>query len=146
MSRGRCFPSEHALMHKMLIYMLYSIKNSLEMYLFFSDWLEKTLLNTKPTPKLVTVVNPGNPSGTYIPEPLLKVSLSLSPLCSLLLNTYVSHSTLIGHSFCVFVFTLLLTMLQFFVFVFTCLNRDYLISAKRLDAGLSWTIHTSKKI
>ncbi|CAK9174656.1 unnamed protein product [Ilex paraguariensis] len=37
-----------------------------------ADWLEKTLLEAKPTPKLVTVVNPGNPSGTYIPEPLLK--------------------------------------------------------------------------
>lgn len=40
---------------------------------YFADWLERTLLETKPTPKLVTVVNPGNPSGTYIPEPLLKV-------------------------------------------------------------------------
>lgn len=40
----------------------------------FSDWLESTLKNTVPTPKLVTVVNPGNPSGTYIPESLLKVS------------------------------------------------------------------------
>ncbi|EYU24678.1 hypothetical protein ABFS82_04G103100 [Erythranthe guttata] len=37
-----------------------------------ADWLEKTLLQTKPTPKLVSVVNPGNPSGTYIPEPLLQ--------------------------------------------------------------------------
>ena len=44
---------------------------------WFSDWLERTLLETKPAPKLVTVVNPGNPTGTYIPEPLLKVSLSL---------------------------------------------------------------------
>jgi len=34
------------------------------------------LSETKPAPKLVSVVNPGNPSGTYIPEPLLKVSLS----------------------------------------------------------------------
>lgn len=42
----------------------------------FSDWLERTLQETKPVPKLVSVVNPGNPSGTYIPEPLLKVSLS----------------------------------------------------------------------
>ncbi|KAI4355687.1 hypothetical protein L6164_004435 [Bauhinia variegata] len=37
-----------------------------------ADWLERILLETKPKPKLVTVVNPGNPSGTYIPEPLLK--------------------------------------------------------------------------
>lgn len=40
---------------------------------YFIDWLEKTLSERKPVPKLVTVVNPGNPSGTYIPEPLLKV-------------------------------------------------------------------------
>lgn len=43
-----------------------------------ADWLEKTLLETKPTPKLVSVVNPGNPSGTYVPEPLLK---RISDLC-----------------------------------------------------------------
>ncbi|KAF5466672.1 hypothetical protein F2P56_016578 [Juglans regia] len=43
-----------------------------------ADWLERTLLETKPAPKLVTVVNPGNPSGTYIPEPLLK---RISDLC-----------------------------------------------------------------
>ncbi|KAK6153717.1 hypothetical protein DH2020_013356 [Rehmannia glutinosa] len=39
-----------------------------------ADWLEKMLRHTKPTPKLVTVVNPGNPSGTYIPEPLLQIA------------------------------------------------------------------------
>ncbi|XXG47488.1 hypothetical protein AAC387_Pa02g2127 [Persea americana] len=43
-----------------------------------ADWLEKTLSERKPVPKLVTVVNPGNPSGTYIPEPLLK---RISDLC-----------------------------------------------------------------
>ncbi|KAL8138554.1 hypothetical protein V2J09_004555 [Rumex salicifolius] len=43
-----------------------------------ADWLEKTLKESKPTPKVVTVVNPGNPSGTYIPEPLLK---RISDLC-----------------------------------------------------------------
>ncbi|RYQ87280.1 hypothetical protein Ahy_B09g094760 isoform A [Arachis hypogaea] len=43
-----------------------------------ADWLERILSETKPVPKLVTVVNPGNPSGTYIPESLLKVSLCLS--------------------------------------------------------------------
>ncbi|WJX42832.1 Aromatic aminotransferase iss1 [Trifolium repens] len=37
-----------------------------------ADWLEKVLSESKPVPKLVTVVNPGNPTGTYIPEPLLK--------------------------------------------------------------------------
>ncbi|OUZ99664.1 Aminotransferase [Macleaya cordata] len=42
-----------------------------------ADWLERVLSN-KPIPKLVTVVNPGNPSGTYIPEPLLK---RISDLC-----------------------------------------------------------------
>lgn len=36
------------------------------------------LSERKPVPKVVSVVNPGNPSGTYIPEPLLKVSLSIS--------------------------------------------------------------------
>lgn len=44
-----------------------------------ADWLERTLRETKPTPKLVTVVNPGNPSGTYIPESLLK---RISDICS----------------------------------------------------------------
>jgi katanin p60 ATPase-containing subunit A1 len=43
-----------------------------------ADWLEKTLSETKPTPKLVSIVNPGNPSGTYIPELLLK---RISDLC-----------------------------------------------------------------
>lgn len=44
------------------------------------EWLEKLLLDidTKPVPKLVTVVNPGNPSGTYIPLPLLQ---RISDLC-----------------------------------------------------------------
>ncbi|KAF9612825.1 hypothetical protein IFM89_004235 [Coptis chinensis] len=42
-----------------------------------ADWLEKVLFN-KPVPKLVTVVNPGNPSGTYVPERLLK---RISDLC-----------------------------------------------------------------
>ncbi|KAL5975197.1 Katanin p60 ATPase-containing subunit A1 [Asimina triloba] len=38
------------------------------------DWLEKTLSEeeNKSIPKVVSVVNPGNPSGTYIPEHLLK--------------------------------------------------------------------------
>ncbi|KAK3219677.1 hypothetical protein Dsin_013647 [Dipteronia sinensis] len=43
-----------------------------------ADWLEKILSETKPPPKLVNVVNPGNPSGTYIPEPLLK---RISKIC-----------------------------------------------------------------
>ncbi|XP_027339915.1 aromatic aminotransferase ISS1-like isoform X2 [Abrus precatorius] len=43
-----------------------------------ADWLERILSETKPAPKLVTVVNPGNPTGTYIPEPLLK---RISDLC-----------------------------------------------------------------
>ncbi|CAN1285717.1 Aromatic aminotransferase ISS1 [Linum perenne] len=43
-----------------------------------ADWLKKTLAETKPVPKVVTVVNPGNPSGTYIPEPLLK---RISDIC-----------------------------------------------------------------
>ncbi|KAF8389026.1 hypothetical protein HHK36_025711 [Tetracentron sinense] len=43
-----------------------------------ADWLERILSENKPVPKLVTVVNPGNPSGTYIPEHLLK---RISDLC-----------------------------------------------------------------
>ncbi|GAB2269445.1 Katanin p60 ATPase-containing subunit A1 [Dionaea muscipula] len=43
-----------------------------------ADWLEKTLKESKPRPKVVTVVNPGNPSGIHIPEPLLK---RISDLC-----------------------------------------------------------------
>ncbi|OAY36815.1 aromatic aminotransferase ISS1 [Manihot esculenta] len=43
-----------------------------------ADWLERTLSETRPVPKVVTVVNPGNPTGTYIPEPLLK---RISDLC-----------------------------------------------------------------
>ena len=50
-----------------------------------ADWLKKILLETKPAPKLVTVVNPGNPSGTYIPDPLLKVSLPSVFVCVLTL-------------------------------------------------------------
>ncbi|KAL2927169.1 Aromatic aminotransferase ISS1 [Bienertia sinuspersici] len=42
-----------------------------------ADWLERTL-KANPPPKVVTVVNPGNPSGTYVPEPLLK---RISDLC-----------------------------------------------------------------
>ncbi|KAK9149790.1 hypothetical protein Scep_008547 [Stephania cephalantha] len=38
-----------------------------------ADWL-KEVLSKKPVPKLVTVVNPGNPSGTHIPESLLKIA------------------------------------------------------------------------
>ena len=45
---------------------------------FLPDWLEKTLSESKPTPKVVTVVNPGNLSGTYVPEPLLK---RISKIC-----------------------------------------------------------------
>lgn len=36
------------------------------------DWLEELLKSGDP-PKVVSIVNPGNPSGTYVPEPLLKV-------------------------------------------------------------------------
>ncbi|KAG6466272.1 hypothetical protein ZIOFF_075943 [Zingiber officinale] len=42
-----------------------------------AEWLERTL-SQDPVPKLVTVVNPGNPSGGYIPKPLL---LKMSDLC-----------------------------------------------------------------
>ncbi|KAG0599622.1 hypothetical protein M758_12G166500 [Ceratodon purpureus] len=45
-----------------------------------ADWLEKLLKSEDPKqiPKVVSVVNPGNPSGTYVPEPLLK---RISEMC-----------------------------------------------------------------
>ncbi|CAO2181118.1 unnamed protein product [Urochloa humidicola] len=36
------------------------------------DWLER-VLKQDPVPKLVTVVNPGNPSGAFIPRPMLEI-------------------------------------------------------------------------
>ncbi|KAL0905786.1 hypothetical protein M5K25_024224 [Dendrobium thyrsiflorum] len=44
------------------------------------EWLEMLLSekDTKSVPKLVTVVNPGNPTGSYIPPPLLQ---RISDLC-----------------------------------------------------------------
>ncbi|XP_078432303.1 pyridoxal phosphate (PLP)-dependent transferases superfamily protein [Wolffia australiana] len=44
------------------------------------EWLEKTLsgANGKPIPKLVSVVNPGNPSGIFIPQPVLQ---RISDIC-----------------------------------------------------------------
>ncbi|XP_058218041.1 aromatic aminotransferase ISS1-like isoform X3 [Rhododendron vialii] len=47
-------------------------------FIVFSEWLENTLSDTKPVPKLVSIVNPGNPSGICIPEPLLK---RISEIC-----------------------------------------------------------------
>ncbi|KAK3010448.1 hypothetical protein RJ639_010657 [Escallonia herrerae] len=43
-----------------------------------ADWLEEKLSETKPVPKLVSIVNPGNPSGICIPEPLLQ---RISDIC-----------------------------------------------------------------
>lgn len=45
-----------------------------------ADWLEETLSKEKneTIPKLVTIVNPGNPSGSYVPDPLLQ---RISELC-----------------------------------------------------------------
>jgi len=42
------------------------------------DWLEKVLKENDPIPKLVTVVNPGNPSGAFVPRPMLE---RISDLC-----------------------------------------------------------------
>ncbi|XP_062182993.1 aromatic aminotransferase ISS1-like isoform X2 [Phragmites australis] len=42
------------------------------------DWLEKVLKEHDPIPKVVTVVNPGNPSGAFIPRPMLE---RISDLC-----------------------------------------------------------------
>lgn len=44
----------------------------------FVDWLERVLSETKPAPKLVSITNPGNPTGTCIPDPLLK---RISEIC-----------------------------------------------------------------
>lgn len=41
-------------------------------YFINAVWLEETL-SQNPVPKLVTVVNPGNPSGAFIPELVLQV-------------------------------------------------------------------------
>ncbi|KAL0866018.1 hypothetical protein Bca101_045136 [Brassica carinata] len=43
-----------------------------------ADWLERTLSDSKPTPKVVALVNPGNPSGTNVPASLLK---RISDIC-----------------------------------------------------------------
>ncbi|KAH7657275.1 Kynurenine aminotransferase glutamine transaminase K protein [Dioscorea alata] len=43
-----------------------------------ADWLEKILSEKGNKPKLVTVVNPGNPSGVFVPKPLLQ---RISDLC-----------------------------------------------------------------
>jgi aromatic aminotransferase len=46
-----------------------------------ADWLEKVLKENGPIPKLVTVVNPGNPSGAFIPRPMLEVISLHKHLC-----------------------------------------------------------------
>jgi histidinol-phosphate/aromatic aminotransferase/cobyric acid decarboxylase-like protein len=46
-----------------------------------ADWLEKVLKENDPIPKLVTVVNPGNPSGAFIPRPMLEVISLHEHLC-----------------------------------------------------------------
>ena len=67
-------------------------RESLSFYLL-PDWLERTLSDSKPTPKVVSLVNPGNPSGTNLPEPLLK---RISDICKdagcwlIIDNTYES--------------------------------------------------------
>ncbi|GLJ44169.1 hypothetical protein SUGI_0921720 [Cryptomeria japonica] len=45
-----------------------------------ADWLEERLSRkgNESVPKLVTIVNPGNPSGSYVPDPLLQ---RISELC-----------------------------------------------------------------
>ncbi|EPS58633.1 hypothetical protein M569_16180, partial [Genlisea aurea] len=43
-----------------------------------ADWLETALRDKEPTPKIVSIVNPGNPSGTCVPEPLLQ---RISDIC-----------------------------------------------------------------
>ncbi|KAL5853311.1 hypothetical protein ACOSQ3_008429 [Xanthoceras sorbifolium] len=43
---------------------------------------KRILFETKPVPKLVSIANPGNPSRTCIPEPLLKGFFFSFSLCS----------------------------------------------------------------
>ncbi|KAL8152429.1 hypothetical protein V2J09_010189 [Rumex salicifolius] len=43
-----------------------------------ADWLEKTLEECKPVPRIVSIVNPGNPSGTCMTESLLQ---RISEIC-----------------------------------------------------------------
>ncbi|KAL9250451.1 Aromatic aminotransferase ISS1-like protein [Drosera capensis] len=43
-----------------------------------ADWLMRTLTEVKPVPKLVSIVNPGNPSGTCMPQSLLE---RISEIC-----------------------------------------------------------------
>lgn len=52
-----------------------------------ADWLEKVLTENDPIPKLVTVVNPGNPSGAFIPRPMLEVISVHKYLCLELLSS-----------------------------------------------------------
>ena len=43
-----------------------------------ADWLEAVLQGTgvAKVPKVVVITNPNNPTGTYVPEPLLKVRVT----------------------------------------------------------------------
>ncbi|MED6161090.1 Aromatic aminotransferase iss1 [Stylosanthes scabra] len=63
-----------------------------------ADWLERILSETKPVPKLVTVVNPGNPSGTYIPDSLLKEDTRSSIREATVLRSYESCSDIRHYS------------------------------------------------
>ncbi|KAK9022576.1 hypothetical protein V6N11_002826 [Hibiscus sabdariffa] len=98
-----------------------------------ADWLEKTLLETNPVPKLVSVVNPGNPSGTYIPEPLLKriSDICKNAGCRLFVdNTYeyfmydgLEHSCLEGdHIVNIFSFSKAYGMASWICNLFSALN------------------------
>ncbi|RVW54023.1 Aromatic aminotransferase ISS1 [Vitis vinifera] len=57
---------------------IYPIKLEIIYVGIFVDWLERVLSETKPAPKLVSITNPGNPTGTCIPDPLLK---RISEIC-----------------------------------------------------------------
>ncbi|KAG8045868.1 hypothetical protein GUJ93_ZPchr0008g13123 [Zizania palustris] len=54
------------------------------------DWLEEVLQENNPIPKLVNVVNPGNPSGAFIPKPMLQICAEMlvhDLLLTILMNT-----------------------------------------------------------
>ncbi|ESW22683.1 hypothetical protein PHAVU_005G173300 [Phaseolus vulgaris] len=114
-----------------------------------ADWLERILSETKPAPKLVSVVNPGNPSGTYIPEPLLK---RISDLCKkagswlVVDNTYeyfmydgLKHSCVEGnHIVNVFSFSKAYGMMGWRV--------GYYLALYSLELGPQWVVDRVKSL
>ena len=58
------------------------------------DWLEATLASGgKKVPKVVVITNPNNPTGTYVPEALLKVRHTLRATVWVLLLSVLTALT-----------------------------------------------------